>query len=81
VGAWDLGESVSIRYQGSPVHTLRGSAGEALRTATGKVRLGQCFEKFGRFYSECVGQRDDVYDRYIPFPPLDSTYVVAMQIR
>jgi len=44
-------------------------------------RLGQRFEKFGGFYPESVGQGNDVYDRDIPFAPLDAAYVVAMQIR
>jgi hypothetical protein len=42
---------------------------------------GQGFEKFGGFYFECVCQRNDVYDRDIPFAPLDAAYVVAMEIR
>jgi hypothetical protein len=44
-------------------------------------RLGQCFEKFGGFYSERACQRNDVYDGDIPFASFDSTYVIAMQVR
>ena len=64
-----MGESGGIRYHGE--HRCRGRA----------RRLGQCFEKFGGSYSECVCQRNDVYDRDIPFASLDAAYVVTMQIR
>jgi len=42
---------------------------------------GQSFQKLGRFDSERVCRRNDVYDRDSPFAPLDSINVVAMQIR
>jgi len=58
------------------------SAGKQVQSegAPGR-RLGQRFEEVGGFYSEGVCQRNDVYDRDIPFAPLDAAYVVAMQIR
>ena len=41
-------------------------------------RLGHGFEEFGRFDAQRVCQRNDVYDRNIPFAPLDPSNVVAM---
>jgi len=44
-------------------------------------RLGQRFEKFGRFDPQCVRERNDIYDRYIPFASFDPAHVIPMQIR
>ena len=38
---------------------------------------GQGFEKLGGSYAKCVGRRNDVYDRDIPFAALDSTHIVS----
>jgi len=62
----ELGERDSIRYH--------------LQEGFGK-QLGYRFEQFGRLDPQRVGQSNDVYERDIPFAPLDTAYVVAMQIR
>ncbi len=71
VSAEDLGRVPAFDSRATAVETEKAPA----------RRLGHGFEKFAGFYSQCVCQRNDVYDRDIPLAPLDSPNVVAMQIR